>query len=807
MSVLRLRMVVQGQVQGVGFRPFIFKLAESEALTGFVRNSPRGVVIEIQGQEPGLEAFTRRLHSELPPLALLTGFTQEKLPPLEGESDFRISQSTAGSTHAVLISPDTCTCSDCLADMTQIDNRRFNYPFTNCTNCGPRYTITRSIPYDRAETSMACFPLCPECRAEYDNPRDRRFHAQPNACPVCGPKVWLCAGNDPGDESHDRPWQGLPQGDEALEKLSQALLRGQIAAIKGLGGFHLACDACDSKAVAVLRERKQRPHKPFAVMAADLDQIRRFAHAGPEEQALLLAPERPIVLCPAREQNGLSPLLSPDSALVGVMLPYTPLHFALFAHLTKALAAKGDTRPAVLVMTSGNPGGEPICLGNREALNRLGNMADLFLLHDRDILIRVDDSVVRPLSGRGSRFYRRARGYVPRPTNMAKQSGQPPAPNLPCVLGAGAELKNTLCLTKGSEAFVSQHIGDMANLESAAFHESIREHLAALLRVRPQVIVRDLHPDYLASGMADDLAARHNLPLFRLQHHAAHGFALLAEHAFAGKALVLALDGTGLGEDGALWGGECLLLDSGPQGPTWQRLAHLAPMDLPGAEAAIREPWRIAHALLLRLGLYDESLPLPWLPEQSGTAAFIPAMLERRINTQTSTSCGRLFDAVSALLGLCSVTSYEGQAAIRLEEAQGPKAWEYNPKPLYACPVCTPASKGPLVLDTHALFVALARDAWQGTAIRELALGFHHSLAAALSGLAVSLAAQHGVTHVGLSGGCLQNLTLSMLLARNLESAGLQVLEHRQMPPGDGCISLGQAYWGVLTLRAAKKDE
>ena len=848
MTPSRLRLVVQGQVQGVGFRPFVFNLAESEALSGFVHNSPRGVVIEIQGPDARLAAFVDRLRHELPPLARLTALNQESIPPLERESAFTIKQSTAADSHAVLISPDTCTCADCLADMACPTNRRFHYPFTNCTNCGPRYTITRSIPYDRAYTSMGCFPLCKACRAEYENPRDRRFHAQPNACPLCGPRVWLqgegveavseglCPSGPPrqgaaapctrelkvgtkecltgkelrgsclenkGAES-PQPWQNYPQGEDALRKLAQALLQGRIAAIKGLGGFHLACDACNDEVVGLLRMRKNRPHKPFAVMAANLAEIERFAHISDKAKALLQSPERPIVICPLHDNSALSSQLSPDTSLVGVMLPYTPLHFVLFEHLQSAL--HGQTRPAALVMTSGNPGGEPICLGNREAINRLGSMADVFLLHNRDILIRVDDSVVRPTPRGTPLFYRRARGYVPRPTalntpeaSLARAKNDHKPKDAPCILGVGAELKNTLCLTKGSTAFVSQHIGDMSNLETSAFHEEILIHLADLLRVRPKAVVRDLHPNYLASRLADEKAKQDALPLFTLQHHAAHAFAVLAENAFSGKALVLALDGTGLGDDGTLWGGEYLLADSTQGSPGWQRLAHLAPMDLPGGEAAIREPWRIAQALLLRSGPDMPNFTPPWLPEYQSAAALIPAMLERRINTPVSTSCGRLFDAVSALLGLCLATSYEGQAAIRLEDAQGARAWDQEPDRLYACPLRAEKSR-PCVLDTHALFAALARDAAKGLDTRTLALRFHHSLARALADAAISLAARHALSHVGLSGGCLNNVTLSTLLARNLEKAGLTVLEHTQLPPGDGCISLGQAYWGSLVL-------
>lgn len=814
----RARFIARGQVQGVGFRPFVFTLAEERNLTGFVRNSPRGVVIEVQGEGPSIEGFAADLRKRLPVLARITSLEREKAAPVPGETAFRIAASTSGATHAVLISPDTATCADCLADMNSPSDRRFDYPFTNCTNCGPRYTITRSIPYDRAATSMACFPLCPACREEYENPRDRRFHAQPNACPVCGPHIWLTG--------RKRAEAG---GAAALDALADALLSGAIAAIKGLGGFHLACDACDESAVARLRERKHRPHKPFAVMAADMTTARRIAVIREEEEALLLSPEHPVVICRlprpcAPADAGLMAGVAPDTDSVGVMLPYTPLHVALFRRVA---AKRTDGLPPVLVMTSGNPGGEPICLGNREALDKLSAMADVFLFHNRDILVRVDDSVVRHLPGHGPLFYRRARGYVPRPSPLVPAGGSPP-----CVLGVGAEIKNTLCLTKGEDAFVSQHVGDMANLETAAFHGEIREHLASLLRVRPEAVVRDSHPDYLAGRMAEEYAKEHGLPVYALQHHFAHAHAVLAEHRFSGKALVWALDGTGLGDDGRLWGGELLYVDT-QGGPEHRRLAHFAPMDLPGGEAAIREPWRIAHALLLRLGLLRDGMPLPWLPEYGATASLLPGILARRINTPVSTSCGRLFDAVAALLGLCNATSYEGQAAIRLEEAQyrvapepGGAAGNGKAEEPFLCPVIE--KDGLWILDTHALFAALVRERFGadepenaeqngrggggrhgecgGALTARLSRRFHLGLAESLAALAAKASMRYGTKYIGLSGGCLQNCTLALELAARLGHKGLKPLLHKKLPPGDGCISLGQASWGRLFLAAKAGD-
>lgn len=871
MALKRIRFIVQGQVQGVGFRPFVFTLAGECGLTGQVRNSPRGVIIEAQGKEAALEDFARGLEKRPPPLARLSSLTREECEPIPGEESFSIAPSTRGERHAVLVSPDTALCADCRKDMADAAGRRYRYPFTNCTNCGPRYTITRSIPYDRAATSMACFPLCADCRAEYENPLDRRFHAQPNACPVCGPHVWLVPGSrriegkehapapsgksnrhSPFDSRLEKTEQsrktalsglaekdGFPTGDAALRDLARFLCNSGIAAVKGLGGFHMACDACDEEAVAELRKRKMRPHKPFALMAFDLDEARLFAHIGPREEALLLSPEHPIVLCPLRnrENPAIAAGISPDTDCVGLMLPYTPLHQALMEHVRLERRAKeASRRPAVLVMTSGNAANEPVCLGNREALEKLAGLADMFLLHNRDILVRVDDSVVRPLPGHGTLFFRRARGYVPRPVGLipdsphecppqdrdaaAKDGATPERRERPCVLGVGADLKNTLCLTKGDDAFVGQHIGDMANLETNSFHREARRHLASLLTVTPAAAVRDLHPDYNSGRMAEEYGTETGIPVFRLQHHAAHAYAVLAEHRFAGKALALALDGTGFGEDGTLWGGEILLVDT--RGPEHHRLAHLAPLDLPGGEAVIREPWRIAHALLLRLGLVhadaeEKDAALPWLPEHAFTAEQLPIILEKRLNTPQSTSCGRLFDAVSALLGLGNTTTYEGQAAIRLENAQragGPEPPHSPVTGLYPCPILPAQASGSDKrgsgvcprLDTHALFAAIYADRAKGeTPLWLLARRFHQSLAAGLVELAVYLAAAHGISHVGLSGGCLQNVTLTLLLAEGLKSKGLTPLLHKDLPPGDACISLGQAAWGRLLLGAVSK--
>lgn len=831
----RRKFTVSGQVQGVGFRPFVYRIAADHALTGTVSNTAAGVFIEVQGPPESVAAFGHDLAHKLPPLARVVSCTHQDIPVVRDEEGFRIVASgDGGAGHEVLISADVATCDDCLADMNDPANRRHLYPFTNCTNCGPRYTITRFIPYDRDKTSMACFPLCPECAAEYENPLDRRFHAQPNACPVCGPRVWYVNGAPlgPTPETHPNATQdaGRPAGTPAILALAKALAAGRIAAVKGLGGFHLACDAASDAAVGELRRRKHRPHKPLAIMVPDLATARRIVHVSPEEEALLAGRERPIVLCRALaglagglagglaeglvgglagtadrvKSEGvaeagcapppISPLVSPDTPFVGVMLPYTPLHHVLL-RLYGELLPEG--RAAALVMTSGNAGGEPICLGNREALRRLPGIADVFLLHDRDILIRTDDSVTRinPATGQ-PQFLRRARGFTPRPVFLADDG--------PCVLAMGPELKNTLCVTRGDKAFVSQHIGDMHNLETLGFHREIAAHLPRILQVTPQAVARDLHPDYMTTAEAE----QSGLPVLTLQHHFAHIHAVLAENRHDGPALGLALDGTGHGEDGTVWGGELLYVDN--VALDHQRLGRLARIPLPGGDAAIREPWRIAQGLLWRLGLHesgsDGGRPWPWLHRHAQAAAFLPRVLERGVNTPLTSSCGRLFDAVAALLGLCDTITYEGQAAIRLEHAQdaiAPHGGDHDAffTHAYPCPLrAARDGSDTLVLDTHVLFRAVHDDWARGTPPGEVARRFHAGLVAGLADMAAAVAGVMDVPVVALSGGVMQNLTLSVHLPQALAARGLTVLTHAELPPGDGCISLGQAAWARRVL-------
>lgn len=768
---VRRRFIITGQVQGVGFRPFVYGLAVKSMMTGSVRNAPEGVIIEVQASPEIVENFGEALVAELPPLARIVTMETETLAPVDDETTFEILKSSAGEGHSVLISPDVATCPDCLADMSDPANPRFRYPFTNCTNCGPRYTITRSVPYDRPSTSMSCFPLCPSCMAEYEAPLDRRFHAQPNACPTCGPEVWLT----------DQHGAEKARGDKAIQHLAEALAKGKIAAIKGLGGFHLACDATSETAVAELRARKNRPDKPLAVMVPGMEEARKLAEIMPEEEAWLTGIQRPIVLMSKTAHPPVAGTIAPDTNFMGIMLPYTPLHHVLFEHYA---AMCGDRLPA-LVMTSGNFSSEPICLGNREALKRLPEIADIFLLHNRDILIRCDDSVMRmnPCTGMPI-MLRRARGFTPTPVFLPSDG--------PTVLGTGPELKCTMTLTKGDQAFPGQHIGNMENLEVYGFYRETLAHLESILQVRPELVVRDLHPDYMTSLIAEEIAAERHVPIKALQHHYAHIHSVLAENRHLGPVIGLALDGTGYGDDATIWGGECLFVDN--EELEEQRLARFSRIRLPGGETAVREPWRIAQAALWELGIREPgTYRWPWLDEFEPQSRLLPQLLEKNINAPLTSSCGRLFDAVAALMGLANTISYEGQAAIRLEKIQ-----DMAENSAYPCPLET--DEDPAVLNTLELVTAVLEDLERGTDTGKIARRFHLGLINGLAEMAAAFSGILGIDTVALSGGVMQNLAIASELPMALEMCGLKVLMHRELPPNDACISLGQAFWGQRLL-------
>ncbi len=759
---------VDGVVQGVGFRPFIYGLAMRHDLTGWVLNSSSGVDIEAQAPAEVLDAFEAAISAEAPPLARIDRVTVRPLPVEAAEAGFTIHHSTADSGTS-LISPDVATCPDCLRELLDPADRRYRYPFTNCTNCGPRYTIIKAMPYDRPMTTMQAFPMCPECQAEYENPLNRRFHAQPNACPVCGPRVELVAAE---------PVRAVLRGDEVddIARAAALLRAGFILAIKGLGGFHLACDATNPDAVARLRARKARPAKPFAVMIATLDEVRDHCVVNVDEAALLGAVSAPIVLLYTRPESTLAANVAPDNPMLGVMLPYTPLHHLL-------LRDAG----VPLVMTSGNLSDMPVISDNAEALDRLASISDAFLLHDRPIHMRCDDAVwwVDRFAGEGDAVLqplRRARGDAPYPIRLAWQS---PAH----LLATGAEMKNALCLVRGSDAFLSQHIGEVDSLESLAYFRQALAHLSDLFKVRPEVIAHDMHPGYLTTRLAHDLAAERDLPRIEVQHHYAHIAAVLAEHGRDEPVIGLALDGTGYGPDGTIWGGEVLVAD----GHGYERVAHLENLPLPGGAAAIRRPYRIAWGYLWET--LGEIPPIPTLssinPQEQ---AIVIQQVQRRLNTPLTSSAGRLFDAVSALLGLCPVATFEAQAAIALELA----AREADIDTLQPYPFVF-GEDG--VLRVGDLLRGIVADLQRGRAVGEIAAAFHVTLAEMVVVAADLVRARTGLATVALSGGVFQNRLFLRLTRERLRAAGFEVLTHRQVPANDGGLSLGQASVALHALR------
>jgi len=777
---------VRGLVQGVGFRPFVHRLAHDLGLTGWVLNDAQGVSIEVQGTAGALAQFEVRLRNDAPPLARVEQVQASARSRHPGEHGFAIrsSRSRHGGPITTSVPPDTATCNDCLTELFNPTDRRHRYAFINCTQCGPRYTLTSHLPYDRAQTSMARFAQCPACLDEYTNPSHRRFHAEPNACSVCGPRLELV------------DMQGLAVAGDAIAGTLALLRAGRIVAIKGLGGFHLACDARNAAAVALLRQRKHREEKPFAVMAASVASAGRWVHANDAEQALLQSPERPVVLL-AMSQNTASqmPGIAPGLPVLGVMLPCTPIQFLLFHEAAgrpagNAWLQQPDNAPGLLlVMTSANPGGEPLVRDNSEALSRLGGIADAVLMHDRDIVARCDDSVLRmgaAASGSAAQFIRRARGYTPRPIAL-------PAAG-PSVLATGAWLKNTVCITRGDQAFLSPHIGDLDNAATCEALVETVEHLCAVLDVQPQCVAHDLHPDFYSTRFAQRFAAEHQLPAIAVQHHHAHVAAVAAEHRVQGPLLGLALDGVGLGSDGSAWGGELLLVD----GADFQRLSHLAPLTMPGGDAAARQPWRMAAAALQRMGRGSEIEPR--FAAQPAAAA-VAQMLTKALHCPATSSMGRWFDAAAGLLSVRHINAFEGQAPMLLEGLAARTMADRTPPSDCIQPndrdLCALVLLGPDgMLDPTPLLALLARMA-DGDDAAEGALLFHHAMAHGLARWVVQAAQAHQVRAVALAGGCFLNALLTALLAPRLESAGLHVLQARQAPPNDGGIALGQAWVAI----------
>jgi hydrogenase maturation protein HypF len=776
------RISVRGVVQGVGFRPFVYRLAHDHGLTGWVLNHSGGVDIEIEGPPAALDAFIRELETEAPPLARIEAVEVADAPSA-GYRAFEIRHSVSEEGRYQLISPDMATCPDCLSDLLDPADRRYRYPFTNCTNCGPRFTIIEDIPYDRPLTTMRAFTMCPDCQAEYDDPLDRRFHAQPNACPVCGPRVWL----EPSPHAH--PDDELPEVPEAgftdtIARAAQLLRSGAILAIKGLGGFHLACDATDEEAVHRLRERKMRPAKPLAVMMATLDDVRHHCEVGEAEARLLTSPQAPIVLLRWKAHSNVVGLVAPRNKYLGVMLAYTPLHHILLRDVGRPL-----------VMTSGNLSEEPIARDNDEARRRLAHLADHFLLHNRDICARYDDSVWfvprAVLADDRSEAYpqpiRRSRGYAPFPIKLPFRARQ--------LLACGPELKNTFCVTRDEYAFVSPHIGDLENLETLEHFESTVALYQHLFRVEPEAVAHDLHPDYLSTRYAQAQAAERGLVPVPVQHDHAHVASCLADNGWSpddGPVIGVAWDGTGYGFDGKIWGGEFLVADYGHA----RRMAHLEYLPMPGGDAAIYNPYRLAIGYV-----YALTGEVPRLPLEAGVGEeelrIIQRQVDQGINCPQTSACGRLFDAVSALLGVRMRASYDAQAAIELEMAaterySGVSILEQG-YPLGLEEGEATAGGRPSVVRLRGLFEAVLADIDHGVDVRAIAARFHVTMAELIRAVCERMAAETGLDTVALGGGCFQNRLLLALTLPRLQAVGLRVLVHRQVPCNDGGIALGQA--------------
>ena len=809
----RVRIRLRGIVQGVGFRPFVHNLAGKWQLAGYVLNSSAGLIAEVEGDGAAVDGFVQAVRAEAPPLAWIQEMEVAELAP-EGGTGFEIRHSAVETGEFALISPDVATCPDCLRDFREPGNRRFGYPFTNCTNCGPRYTIIRDIPYDRAATTMAPFRMCEECQREYDDPANRRFHAQPNACPECGPSLagnitlpdGVPSGGEPAGgtacpttantgivlvaqavppallslaDLRDSPGgagfslrgasappdrNSIMRGSIASEGaiLSEArrrLAAGEILAIKGLGGYHLACDPRNTGAVERLRARKRRSDKPFALMARDLSVVESLCKVSDADRAALLGWRRPIVLLPRRPETALPPAIAPGNRTLGIMLPYTPLHHLLF---------DGAAYDA-LVMTSGNLSEEPIVVDNLDAQARIGNVADWFLTHNRDIYMRTDDSVVRTFEGR-ERVLRRSRGYAPQTLDLGR--------TVPELLACGGELKNTFCLTKGRHAILSQHIGDLENYQTLVFFQETLANLKKLFRVTPRAVAHDLHPLYLSTRYALELEG---VPKIGVQHHHAHIASCMAENGLDGDVIGVAFDGTGYGADGAIWGGEFLVAGFG----AFERRAHLRYVSLAGSDAAVRQPWRMALAYLV--DTFGPGVPFAAAPEEH--IRVVRRMIATGVNTVPTSSCGRLFDAVASLIGLRQEVNFEGQAAIELETIAEDGNTERYPYGI--------DGGGPWEVDFRPAIESIAREVSAGlpqSAPRSaMAAKFHNTLAEATVEVCRRIGAETALRRVCLSGGTFQNVRLLGSVAAGLRAAGFEVFLHARVPPNDGGIALGQA--------------
>ncbi len=789
----------------MGFRPYVYTLADSLNLKGNVTNTADGVSIDVEGED--LSDFIARLPLEAPGLAKIYEVSVSPLPAC-GHTEFRIIESR-DEGRFTLVSPDVSVCDDCRRELFDPANRRYLYPFINCTNCGPRYTITRSVPYDRPNTTMSVFRMCPECEEEYRNPADRRFHAQPDACPKCGPRVRLKV-------------QGsrfkVPEAEDPIEGAIRLLKEGAIVAVKGLGGFHIACDAANDDAVSRLRERKRKSNKPFALMAPDPEAVERFCEVSDEERNLLLSARRPVVLLRKRQGGNfaLPEAVSPHNRYLGFMLPYTPLHYLLFYRPASSAVSRLTSHFDALVMTSGNLSEEPIVVDNDEACERLSSMVDALLLHDRDIFMRVDDSVVRVMRGRTTSgaasegltgisrpralraslsFIRRSRGYAPEPVALHHDG--------PDVLGCGADLKNTFTVTRGKFAIPSQHIGDMENYETLKFFEESLENLKGVYRVKPVAIAHDLHPGYLSTRWAREQGAEgkaQGVRTFGIQHHYAHIGSVMAEHGLSGKVIGVSFDGTGYGTDGNLWGGEFLIADS----RGFERAGHFRDVPLPGGEMAIREPWRTAVSYVA-CAAGEEALH--YLMRAGFAERHGAGQVERLIKlariaefSPLSSGAGRLFDAVSALLGLCDRNTFEGEAAIALESLAAEDVDEEYPFEI----VRSTGEKSGMTVDFSHTIIRMMEDLFRGVDRRIISARFHNTVSGVIVRMATALSETYGLESVALSGGTFQNLYLLERTVKSLVMEGMKVFINEKVPCNDAGISLGQAYLCREMLKTEK---
>jgi len=744
--VKRKTIEITGIVQGIGFRPFVYNLALTHSIRGWVLNNEKGVLIDAEGEDQALDRFIQGLTELAPPLARIETLKASLLEP-QGFPNFEIRQSTWASEGFTLISPDMATCDACLAELFSPVDFRHRYPFINCTLCGPRFTIIKDIPYDRHKTTMAPFTLCPVCREEYENPLDRRFHAQPNACPACGPSLHLV----------DRKGETLP-GD-ALDKTLDLVLQGSIVAVKGIGGFHLVCNAENHGAVSSLRSRKFREDKPFAVMCRDMEEVRKHCDVHEEEERLLRSPERPIVLLNRKKDSSIAPSVAPFQKTLGVMLPYSPLHHLLLHGPLKSL-----------VMTSGNVSDEPIAYKNEEACRRLSEIADFFLFHNRDIHMRCDDSVVRVFQDLPF-VLRRSRGYVPFPIKLSF--------DLEMILACGGELKNTFALSRGPYVFVSHHIGDLENMETLLSFEQGIEHFKNLFSIEPKAVAYDLHPEYLSTKYALSLAG---IPKVGVQHHHAHVVSAMAENGLDGEVIGVALDGTGFGDDGTIWGGEFLRADL----RDFKRAAHLKQVPMPGGSMAIKEPWRMALAYLFE-AFGGRAMDLDWVKRRDPrTCGILKRMIEQRVNSPRTSSMGRLFDAVSSLLSIRDTVNYEGQAAIELEMAADAEVNEEYPFKIQE-------TRRPMIVDPVEMVQGIVQDLISGCPRSFISGKFHRTMARLVVETCRRIRLESGLDRVVLSGGVFQNTLLLEWVLHGLKQAGFEVYTHHLVPTNDGGISLGQA--------------